>query len=145
MITDTELMEIVESTYSDCFDTLSTKGADYASKTDRLANFKLISLLIKATTGEDVSPKLVWLIYFAKHMIPVIRFAVGTQLESEPIQGRIKDAINYLFLLAAFVAEQEKDSSKSEASAAEQQAQASEIILDDDQARYFLKLIGVVG
>lgn len=77
---------------SDCMELLNKKGSDYSSETDRLSNFKQISDKVK------IDPMKVWAIYFTKHLDAIYKFVSTGRLESEPIEERFKDAINYLIL-----------------------------------------------
>lgn len=80
-----------------------TKSVDYAGKEDMLANFKSIA----AKTG--LTKYQVWAVYFEKH-ISAINHSVkhspdSPQVESEPLLGRIVDAINYLRLFQCMLVE----------------------------------------
>lgn len=79
------------------------KSVDYASASDRLENFKRISSLSNLDQLE------VWLVYFMKHILAIANYVKNGKTESEPIEGRIDDAQNYLDLLRAFVVEIERD------------------------------------
>jgi len=88
------------------FDICDRKAKDYANDEDRLINFKRISRRLQGT----VSPELVLLVYMAKHMDAIYSYVAGgcKDNRSEPIQGRIHDAQNYLDLLSGFVNERRK-------------------------------------
>lgn len=69
-------------------------------KTDVLANFKQVA----EELGLD--PLEVWYVYFRKHISSIVTFIKNPSVQlSEPIFGRIKDAMNYLELLAALAKE----------------------------------------
>ena len=73
-----------------------TKSTDYAGKSDILANFKTIADRTGLTRYQ------VWAIYFEKH-ISAISNAIkhnpeDPSVESEPLETRVYDAINYLRL-----------------------------------------------
>lgn len=91
---------IVERRFEACGEMLGMKGADYTDGKDRLYNFKSVGGLC------NTPALMVWLIYFLKHIYAIISFCVKGKVESEPIQGRITDAINYLVLLEGLVEEQ---------------------------------------
>ena len=46
-----------------------------------------------------------WLVFFLKHEECIEKFTRGEYHDSEPIEGRIADAINYLLLLRAIIEE----------------------------------------
>lgn len=62
---------------------------------DVLHNFKVVA----AELG--ITPMQVWYVYFRKHIASIAQFTKGTISMSEPIDGRIADAMNYLDLLNA--------------------------------------------
>ncbi len=80
------------------------KGPEYADSADRLANFKEIA----AETG--TTPEQVLLVYLSKHLRSIRHFIKGgcKQIGSEPIEGRIMDAQNYLDLLVCLLAERKE-------------------------------------
>jgi hypothetical protein len=87
-----------------------TKGREYSGaidgKDDRLANFKRLAVKL------GVTPETVCLIYGTKHLDSIDTFVktiqrtgeIPAQL-SEPIEGRFHDAVLYMILLSALVAE----------------------------------------
>lgn len=77
------------------------KGKDYAGDDDALANFKA------AAEQLGVSPYTIWAVYAHKHWSAIMSFCKEGQVESEPIEGRIHDAILYLFLLLGLVHDNE--------------------------------------
>lgn len=96
--------EVFNHTVKECEKLLILKGREYAGSDDRLANFKRGAARVGAT------PMQVLNIYLSKHLDSIETFirddAKGVTKElSEPITGRIDDAINYLFLLKAMVVE----------------------------------------
>jgi hypothetical protein len=90
-----------------CMKILEAKGHDYShgGEIDANRNIKTVAKLL------DVSPKLVWAIYFWKHLDAILGWVKGTELRSESLDDRMTDAINYLFILASLV-EDEKTSVK---------------------------------
>lgn len=62
---------------------------------DVLNNFKVVA----AELG--ITPKQVWYVYFRKHIASISQYCSGNINLSEPIEGRIADAMNYLDLLNA--------------------------------------------
>ncbi len=97
---------------------LISKGAEYASDTDRLANFKLNAERL------GLSPLQVWAVYAFKHVdaiqsysqkihaspdIPVpVKMRAVDRVLSEPIEGRFHDLINYMILGLALLEEMQK-------------------------------------
>lgn len=84
-----------------CFKILKVKGDDYTignAEKDRLHNFRTVANF----TGLGMPA--VWAVYFYKHVSAIFSFVKGGT-ESEPIEERIADAINYLLLLSKMVAE----------------------------------------
>lgn len=81
---------------------LKLKGDDYTQhEIDRLSNFKRNAIASGLTT------KQVWTVYFLKHIDAIMSY-VKTGVEgSEPITGRLDDAINYLYLLEALIVEED--------------------------------------
>lgn len=80
----------------------TTKGKEYAnSDVDRLANFKEVAKEI------GITPKQVLLVYLKKHMRSIESYVKNDRTYSnEKIEGRIIDAILYLELLAALIADE---------------------------------------
>jgi len=99
-MTSEQFNSIVQQQMGLCQEILLAKGADYTDGGDRLSNFKLVADLV------GVSPKVVWAIYWLKHVVAIANYCGRDHLESEPIDGRIADGINYLLLLAALVSEE---------------------------------------
>lgn len=95
-----------------CDQIMDRKGHDYTSgANDRLANFKGIAARL------DVSPSLVWAIYFLKHIDALATWASGKPIKSESLYSRFVDARNYLDLgLAIAVEEGEVDPHNEEVS-----------------------------
>lgn len=86
-----------------CMDIMKTKGEAYSGVEDKLGNFKRCAKL----AGVDI--KKAWYIYFVKHFDALSSYIRGEYKDSEPIQGRIQDLINYLFLLYAILEEQQSN------------------------------------
>jgi len=100
----------VQSFFSFIDDIGRTKGKEYSgaidSKDDRLANFKRLA------TKLGVTPETVCLIYGTKHLDAIDTFVKTIQRTgdppvqlSEPIDGRFHDAVLYMILLSALIAE----------------------------------------
>lgn len=82
-----------------------SKGEEYSSSDDQLGNFRRLAEQTGLTMPQ------IWLVLFTKHIDAIRTFikdeAAGVQRErSEPIEGRIDDAILYLYLLRGIVDDQ---------------------------------------
>ena len=77
----------------------TSKGSDYSEDNDRLSNFKTIAKEI------GTRPELVWAVYFRKHIDAVMKHTRAGQTESEPIEDRLVDIINYCLLYNGLVEE----------------------------------------
>jgi hypothetical protein len=85
---------------------LKDKGADYSTDGTIDYNFRTIASLIDHACGIDPTARgkyLAWCVYFMKHVLPIVQWCSIPLLKSEPIESRIADAINYLFLLWAML------------------------------------------
>lgn len=80
------------------------KGKEYTvSDEDKLKNFKSIAERMKTT------PANVAMVYLLKHMDSIRNYVLsGVEASDEPINGRIRDARNYLLLLEAIINEGKK-------------------------------------
>lgn len=87
-----------------CVETLKVKGDDYTmGSEDRLHNFKTVGGFCGLT------PKEVLGVYFYKHVSAIFSYIKKDgQSESEPIEGRIMDSINYLLLFYKMIKEEER-------------------------------------
>lgn len=100
-----ERQKIAERVFQKCLETLEKKGADYSSKEDSLSNFKRNAERLGLTKYQ------IWLIYFMKHIDSVCNAVKNNpenpQVESEPLESRIVDIINYALILQALLEENE--------------------------------------
>lgn len=95
---------IVDDTFQACRQLLCVKGGEYAGSEDRLGNFK------RGANDTGCTPQQVLWVYLSKHLDSIKTFirddaANASRERSEPITGRIDDAINYLVLLKGLVVE----------------------------------------
>lgn len=82
---------------------LKSKGDDYTRhEADRLSNFK------RGAAQIGVSPLVVWAIYFNKHIDAIMAFIKTGKAESEAIEGRFDDAVNYLYLLEGLLEDERR-------------------------------------
>lgn len=102
-----QFIELRQRVLDACDQITKTKGVDYTkSSDDCLANFKegsVFGLTPLQTAG-----------MFAKKHIDSIYNYIKTngRSESEPIEGRIQDAINYLLFIQALIEEDKQNSTK---------------------------------
>ena len=79
-------------------DLTRTKGREYANSDDQLANFKRLGKQL------GLSPEKVIMVYMTKHLDSIHSYVRNPEQDlSEPIDGRIDDAILYLILLKASI------------------------------------------
>lgn len=96
------LIEICRDVDEEAGEALITKGKDYPTNADRLSNFKATAELVNSLAGREVvTPAIVALVFFTKHLVPLYKFASGEVVESEPPIGRAADAQNYIKLMYA--------------------------------------------
>ena len=86
----------------ECYKIMGSKGISYSGLEDKLGNFKRLSVLTSS------SPEKVLFIYVTKHFDALSSYIRGEYKDSENIKSRILDIINYMFLLAALLKEQNK-------------------------------------
>lgn len=83
-----------------CWKIYDQKGHDYTrgkGDLDRLDNFK------EAASGAGVTPYQALWVYLYKHIAAVTTFVKNGRVESEPIEGRLHDVINYCLLLLLMI------------------------------------------
>lgn len=119
-----DFQEIVDSTFKTLQDILQSKGGEYAGDHDRLANFK------RNAERLHLRPEQIWAVYFAKHIDAIFQYIMDLQTQtnrprSEPLEGRVDDAINYLLLFKGILAE-----SRQQARQAERDYVAKELRVD---------------
>jgi hypothetical protein len=87
-----------------CRDILKVKGVDYTQGgPDRLSNFKETAKFMGLTARQALGT------YLYKHVSAIFSFLKRGQVESEPIEGRIADVINYMLLLYKMVNEEKRN------------------------------------
>lgn len=87
-----------------CIKILGVKGRDYTiGNIDRLHNFRTVAAFADVTDYKALG------VYFYKHVSAIFSFIKsGGQNESEPIEDRIADVINYMLLFHKMVVENRK-------------------------------------
>ena len=101
-MTNKDFYELLEIMHKEETEIMVSKGKEYTvSSDDKLENFK---------TGAKVygvDPKVVLGIFMDKHMASIRNYIkTGVEASTEPIEGRIMDARNYLALLRGLITEQ---------------------------------------
>ena len=86
-----------ERTHQDAV--LAAKGEDYAERCDVLANLK------RGAAALGLSPVQVTGVFLQKHYDALMHFIRYGQVASEPVEERITDLHNYLYLLSAVLLE----------------------------------------
>lgn len=95
-----------ETVIAELKDLLFNKGKEYAGDYDALGNFKS-GLDIGITSNQKL-----W-IFLDKHLCSIKSYIKhGQTFSNEPIEGRINDAINYLFLLRCLIKEEQEKENK---------------------------------
>lgn len=85
---------------------LNAKGPDYArqgalsEEDDCNNNFKQVAKRL------GMEERLVWAVYWEKHILAIETWLAQGALKSESIEGRLVDAINYLLIQATMLHEQ---------------------------------------
>jgi hypothetical protein len=87
-----EFMNLRDTFDRQCREILDKKGASYAGKSDKLANFKRIAERL------GVSPLVVWSVYFMKHVDAILQYVKDGVQSPEGIAENFKDARNYIDL-----------------------------------------------
>ena len=109
-MTNADFIESAREFFEECLRTMNTKGKEYAGSDDKFANFKRLAKKYNVPAEEICG------IYMTKHLDSIDSFIrerqtgksvteIETRL-SEPIGGRIMDAINYLLILKGLIDEE---------------------------------------
>ncbi|MGD9712732.1 MAG: hypothetical protein AB7V46_11765 [Thermomicrobiales bacterium] len=92
--------------FCECIEIIRKKNADYSQgeqKKDRIAGFRAVARDL------ELPMRKVWGVFFSKHIQAIKKFLKDGFVESEPIDQRINDAINYLVLLGPIIDEMKKE------------------------------------
>ena len=93
---------LIQLFLEECVETMKTKGKAYAGKDQSIfANFNRVA------AKKRIPRQVVASIYMDKHLDALDSFIRGEYGDPEPIEGRIKDVINYLLLLYGMIMEQQ--------------------------------------
>jgi len=101
-----QFIALLQETHGKMLALTASKGAEYAGDHDQLANFKRLGLEM-----DETPEKALWHL-LKKHMDSLRTYIMDTEKGivreySEPITGRVDDAILYLNLLKALIVERE--------------------------------------
>jgi len=94
-----ERQKITKELFDWCLEVLERKGKDYLNGESANSQFKNLSEQL------GISVTQVWAVLFSKHITAIMNYVKNGQTESEPIESRILDAINYLAILNAIIKE----------------------------------------
>jgi len=78
---------------------LCKKGRDYKVSDSKKENIDEYFSKISSLTGCRIGAYDVWAVLFSKHMVSIFNWIDTGDLESEGLDNRLMDAINYLFIL----------------------------------------------
>lgn len=98
-----EFETFLDDTYGELIDLNASKGHDYAGDENVFANFD------RGAEKYGLTREQVLGIFLSKHLDAIDTFIREGQVESEPIEGRIHDAVMYLLLLLGMVSETSSD------------------------------------
>jgi len=98
-MTQHDLLKIAIGTFDGCVDLLNKKGKEYSGHDDALSHFKEAAKDLGLTELQVLS------VFMRKHMRAVMSFVKEGKTESESIEERITDLINYLILMKALLHE----------------------------------------
>lgn len=98
-----EFRKHMQGIYDELVKLSTTKGEEYTQRdTDALENFKRVGKQL------NLPPDKILMVYLQKHLDAISSYIKTGTVLSEPIQGRIHDAILYLMLLSAMIEELDK-------------------------------------
>ena len=101
-MTNSDFLRLLDTLQKQEAAILENKGKDYTiGSEDRLDNFK------RNAEHMGLKPKQVCYVYLSKHLDAIASYIKFGKVESEPIEERIADARNYLFLLFALIKDEQ--------------------------------------
>ena len=102
MIWEERSKYIAEFLEEHCLKVLTAKGVEYTrGEDDSNSNFKRVGKAI------GIDPERIAWVYTLKHIDSISHYIKTGNAGTEPIEGRIGDAINYLLILASLIKEKE--------------------------------------
>jgi hypothetical protein len=97
-----ELLKLLEEFQCEMFDTLNSKGHDYANE-DVLSNFKEVSQLV------GVTPETVVMVMIVVKIVRLSNLLKNSKTpKNESVKDNLLDLTNYTFLLNAIINERNK-------------------------------------
>lgn len=98
-----EFLHLLDETADNLRSLTRSKGREYAGSHDQTANFRRLGEAL------GMPPEAVLLVYLTKHLDSISTYVreLPEPAPSEPITGRIDDAILYLILLKALIIDNE--------------------------------------
>jgi hypothetical protein len=105
-MTKTEFENLIDEQFAEILRLTKSKGEEYSRSDDQLANFK------RGAADLGLLPEQIWAVYFSKHIDSIKSYVKNLTNPnapklSEPIEGRIDDAILYLLLLKGLIRDKE--------------------------------------
>lgn len=94
-----EFSELLDSTFGDLYTLNAEKGHDYAGDENVFSNFE------RGAEKFGLRREQVLGIFLAKHLDAIDTWIREGEVRSEPIDGRIQDAVMYLLLLLGMASE----------------------------------------
>lgn len=95
-----EFDKFTDELFAECRAMRDSKGKEYAGTADRFGNFNRLAEKLGLPREKILS------VYLTKHLDAIDNFIRDRKVYSEPIRGRIVDAIVYLSLLAGMIDEE---------------------------------------
>ena len=86
-----------------CFQLLDDKGADYQDGNCVFQSFK------NDADAAGITVDQVLLLYLSKHMRVIQKHLAGHTPQSEPIETRLLDAVNYMIFISALIKERDDE------------------------------------
>jgi hypothetical protein len=103
VVNRSEFAAFMRQQFDDEIDTLRQAGQDeYAGGENAFGNFERLAAQL------GISREEVLLVYFMKHVDGIFSWVRGHRSQREPVQGRVRDSIVYLFLLLGMAEEGER-------------------------------------
>jgi hypothetical protein len=91
--------QIIESLLYEAEQLRVRKGNDYSGKEDVNSNFHRLAKKL------NLKPETILWVYLTKHLDSIETYIREGKLESEPIENRIIDSVNYLLILQSLIKE----------------------------------------
>lgn len=99
-MTHDEKMKLAREFFEQCLDIQEKKGRDYMVDGDVWKD------VIEEAADLEITPERLMFIFMHKHYKAVRRFCTKGRVESEPIEGRLTDLVNYASMLRVYLQSQ---------------------------------------